>query len=48
MRLKGKGEQGPGGPGDGLVTIAIDPHSFFKRHDDDEETVRVDHARRGG
>ena len=39
MRLKGKGEQGPGGPGDGLVTIAIDRHKFFRRDGDD---VRMD------
>jgi DnaJ-class molecular chaperone len=39
MRLKGKGEQSPGGPGDGLVTIAIDRHRFFRRDGDD---VRLD------
>lgn len=39
MRLKGKGEQGPGGAGDGLVTIAIDRHKFFRRDGDD---VRMD------
>ncbi|QWC56841.1 DnaJ domain-containing protein [Erythrobacter sp. 3-20A1M] len=39
MRLKGKGEQGPGGAGDGIVTIAIDPHSFFRREGDN---VRLD------
>lgn len=39
MRLKGKGEQGPGGSGDGLVTIAIDKHAFFKR---DGHDVRMD------
>jgi DnaJ-class molecular chaperone len=35
MRLKGKGEQGPGGAGDGLVTITIDKHPFFRRDGDD-------------
>ena len=39
MRLKGKGEQGPGGAGDGLVTIAIEPHPFFER---DGANVRLD------
>ncbi|MCZ4264220.1 J domain-containing protein [Erythrobacter sp. G21629-S1] len=51
MRLKGKGEQGPGGPGDGLVTIAIDPHRFFKRHDDDvrfDLPITLDEAVNGG
>jgi DnaJ-class molecular chaperone len=39
MRLKGKGEQGPGGPGDGIVTVAIDKHAYFKR---DGHDVRMD------
>ena len=39
MRLKGKGEPGPGGPGDALVTITISPHPFFRREGDD---VRLD------
>ena len=39
MRLKGKGEQGPGGAGDGIVTIAVDRHGFFRREGDD---VRMD------
>lgn len=39
MRLKGKGEEGPGGRGDGLVTIDIDKHSFYRRDGDD---VRMD------
>ena len=34
MRLAGKGEAGPGGNGDALVTIAIEPHPFFKREGD--------------
>ena len=39
MRLKGKGEQGPGGAGDGLVTIDIDKHRLFRREGSD---VRFD------
>jgi len=39
MRLKGKGEPGPGGPGDAIVTIEIQPHPFFRRDGDD---VRLD------
>jgi len=39
MRLKGKGEQGPGGAGDGLVTIRIDRHKLYMRDGDD---VRFD------
>lgn len=39
MRLKGKGEQGPGGAGDALVTIAVERHPFFKRDGND---VRLD------
>ncbi len=39
MRLKGKGEQGPGGAGDALVTIEIDKHPFFRR---DGHDIRVD------
>jgi DnaJ-class molecular chaperone len=39
MRLKGKGEPGAGGAGDGLVTIVIDRHPFFRRDGDD---VRLD------
>ncbi len=39
MRLKGKGQPGAGGAGDGLVTISIDPHSFYRR---DGHDVRLD------
>ena len=39
MRLAGKGEAGPGGNGDALVTITIQPHSFFRREGDN---VRLD------
>ncbi|HEV2569794.1 DnaJ C-terminal domain-containing protein [Sphingomonas sp.] len=34
MRLGGKGEQGPGGAGDAIVTIEVQPHRFFKRDGD--------------
>lgn len=39
MRLSGKGEQGPGGAGDALVTIQIQPHAFFRR---DGDALRLD------
>ena len=39
MRLGGKGEPGPGGPGDALVTIHIAPHPFFKL---DGDNIRLD------
>ena len=39
MRLSGKGEPGPAGNGDALVTIMIEPHSFFRRDGND---VRID------
>ena len=39
MRLAGKGQPGPGGAGDALVTIAIQPHPFFRREGD---TIRLD------
>ena len=39
MRLAGKGEPGPGGPGDAMVTIEIKPHAFFRR---DGSDVRLD------
>src|SRR5688500_7203127 len=35
MRLKGKGQPGPGGTGDALVTAEIEPHPFFTRAGDD-------------
>lgn len=34
MRLGGKGEQGPGGTGDAIVTVEIQPHRFYKRDGD--------------
>jgi DnaJ-class molecular chaperone len=39
VRLNGKGEAGPGGAGDALVTIEISPHAFFER---DGDNIRVD------
>ncbi len=39
MRLGGKGEAGPGGNGDALVIIAIDPHPWFRR---DGDNLRID------
>jgi DnaJ-class molecular chaperone len=39
MRLKGKGQPGPGGAGDGVVTIEIKPHHFFTREGDN---IRLD------
>ncbi|WP_448663000.1 DnaJ C-terminal domain-containing protein [Sphingomonas sp. CJ20] len=35
MRLAGKGEDGPGGPGDAIVTIEVQPHRFYERVGDD-------------
>jgi len=35
MRLSGKGDPGPGGGGDAIVTIEIQPHRFFERDGDD-------------
>ncbi len=39
MRLAGRGDEGPGGAGDAIVTIEVQPHRFFVRDGDD---VRVD------
>ena len=39
MRLGGKGESGPGGTGDAVVTIEIESHRFFRR---DGDAVRLD------
>jgi DnaJ-class molecular chaperone len=39
MRLAGKGEPGPGGAGDAIVTLEVQPHRFFTRDGDD---VRLD------
>src|SRR5690606_18292081 len=50
MRLKGKGDSGPGGRGDALVTVQIEPHPFFTRQGDDvrlDLPVTLDEAVRG-
>ncbi|WBH15710.1 DnaJ C-terminal domain-containing protein [Sphingomonas radiodurans] len=39
MRVPGKGEPGPGGAGDAIVTIDVQPHRYFTRDGDD---VRLD------
>ncbi len=39
MRLKGKGQAGPGGTGDGIVTISIGAHPFYRR---DGDNIRID------
>ncbi len=39
MRLAGKGDEGPGGFGDAIVTIEVGSHRFFTRDGDD---VRLD------
>src|SRR5690606_35147607 len=47
MRLKGKGQPGPGGTGDAIVVIDIQPHAFFTRAGDDvrlELPISLDEA----
>ncbi len=39
IRLAGQGEPGPGGNGDAIVTIHIQPHRFFRR---DGDNIRLD------
>lgn len=39
MRLGGKGEAGPGGSGDAIVTIEIGTHAFYER---DGDNIRLD------
>ncbi|MET0180208.1 MAG: DnaJ C-terminal domain-containing protein [Novosphingobium sp.] len=39
MRLAGKGEAGPGGAGDAIVTIEVGSHPFFRR---DGDNIRLD------
>lgn len=51
MRLKGKGQVGPGGPGDGIVTIEVEPHKLYKREGDDvrfDLPITLDEAVSGG
>ncbi len=50
MRLSGKGEQGPGGAGDAIITIQIQPHAHFRRDGDDlrlDLPVTLDEALHG-
>ena len=35
MKLSGKGEPGPGGAGDAIVSIEVQPHRYFSRDGDD-------------
>ena len=39
MRLSGKGEPGPGGNGDAIVVIEVQPHAFFRQ---DGDNLRLD------
>ena len=39
MRLAGKGEAGPGGAGDAIVTIHLQPHAYYRR---DGDNLRLD------
>lgn len=51
MRLKGKGQVGPGGAGDGIVTIEIDKHRLYRRDGDDirlDLPITLDEALNGG
>ncbi|WP_228242505.1 DnaJ C-terminal domain-containing protein [Porphyrobacter sp. GA68] len=51
MRLRGRGEPGPGGAGDALIVIAIDPHPLFRREGDDiriDLPITLDEAVNGG
>lgn len=51
MRLSGKGEAGPGGNGDAIVTIEVRPHRFFIREGDDVRVnvpIAIDEAVKGG
>ncbi len=50
MRLSGKGETGPGGNGDAIVTIQVQAHAFFRRDGDNirlDLPVTLDEALRG-
>ena len=47
IRLAGQGQPGPGGTGDAIVTISIQPHRFFTRDGDNirlDLPVRIDEA----
>ncbi|MGQ7830289.1 DnaJ C-terminal domain-containing protein [Altererythrobacter sp. Z27] len=50
MRLKGKGQQGSGGAGDGIVTVSVGSHPFYSREGDNirlDLPVTLDEALRG-
>ena len=50
MRLKDKGQQGPGGFGDGIVMVEIGSHPFFRREGDNirmDLPITLDEAVRG-
>lgn len=47
IRLSGQGDTGPGGNGDAIVTLDIEPHTYFRRDGDDvrlDLPVRLDEA----
>ena len=51
LRLAGKGEPGPGGPGDAIITIEVRGHAFFTREGDNirlELPVTLKEAVEGG
>ncbi|MET0372386.1 MAG: J domain-containing protein [Sphingobium sp.] len=51
LRLSGKGQQGPGGAGDAIVTIEIAAHPFFTRDSDNvllDLPITLDEAVKGG
>ena len=51
MRLAGKGEAGPGGTGDAIVSITIQPHPWLRRDGDNlrlDLPVSLDEAVNGG
>ena len=51
MRLSGKGQQGPAGAGDAIVTIEVKPHPFYTRDGDNvllDLPITLDEAVKGG
>lgn len=51
MRLSGKGQQGPGGAGDAIITIEVKPHPFFQREGNNvrlDLPITLDEAVQGG
>lgn len=50
VRVKGKGQQGPGGPGDLMVEVSVQSHPFYEREGDNIRIhlpVSFDEAARG-